>query len=99
MTKADLSDIYRNYIGGLNKQDWPNLGRFVHEDVCRDGQRIELSGYREMLEGDLRAIQTSIVILVCDPPLLVSRRKFDCRPKGVLFGLPENWTPIKGTKE
>jgi predicted ester cyclase len=32
MTKADLSDIYRDYIACLNKQDWPNLGQFVHED-------------------------------------------------------------------
>ena len=29
MTKADLSDIYRDYIACLNKQDWPNLGQFV----------------------------------------------------------------------
>ena len=30
MTKADLSDIYRDYIACLNKQDWPILGQFVH---------------------------------------------------------------------
>jgi predicted ester cyclase len=49
MTKGDLSDLYRNYIACLNKQDWPNLGQFVHEDVHYNGERIGLSGYREML--------------------------------------------------
>ena len=40
MTKADLSDIYRDYIACLNKQDWPNLGQFVHEEVHYNGERI-----------------------------------------------------------
>ena len=46
MTKGDLSDIYRSYIACLNKQDWPNLGQFVHEDVHRNGRRIGLAGYQ-----------------------------------------------------
>ncbi len=56
MTKTDLSDIYRNYIACLNQQDWPNLGRFVHDDVQHNGKRIGLSGYRAMLEEDFRSI-------------------------------------------
>ncbi|HEY5813752.1 MAG TPA: hypothetical protein VIT23_13990 [Terrimicrobiaceae bacterium] len=32
MTKAVLSDIYRDYIACLNKQDWPSLRQFVHEE-------------------------------------------------------------------
>jgi predicted ester cyclase len=56
MTKADLADLYRGYIACLNKQDWPQLGRFVHEEVHYNGERIGLSGYREMLIGDFRAI-------------------------------------------
>jgi len=44
MTKADPSDIYRDYIACLNKQDWPNLGQFVHKEVCYNGERIGLSG-------------------------------------------------------
>src|SRR5258708_32982767 len=39
MTRADLSDVYRGYIACLNKQDWPNLGRFVHEDVQYNRKR------------------------------------------------------------
>jgi hypothetical protein len=38
MTKADLSGIYRDYITCLNKQDWPNLGQFVHEEVHYNGE-------------------------------------------------------------
>jgi predicted ester cyclase len=46
MTKADLSDIYRDYVACLNKQDWPNLGQFVHEEVHYNGGRIGLAELR-----------------------------------------------------
>ena len=76
MTNADLSVIYRDYIACLNKQDWPNLGQFVHEEVHYNGERIGLSGYREMLEGDFRAIPDlyfDIHLLICEPPRVASR--------------------------
>ena len=60
MMTTDLSDIYRNYIACLNKQDWPNLGRFIHDDVHYNAERIGLSGYGAMLERDFRAIPISI---------------------------------------
>lgn len=56
MTKAELSDVYRRYIACLNKQDWPKLEQFVHDDVRYNGKRIGLSGYREMLERDFEEI-------------------------------------------
>ena len=90
MTKADLCDIYRSYIACLNKQDWARLGQFVHEDVHYNGKRIGLSGYREMLEGDFRAIPDlffDIHLLVSEPPYVASRLRFDCTPRGLLFGL------------
>ena len=93
MTKADLSDIYRNYIACLNQQDWPNLGRFVHDDVHYNGKRIGLSGYRAMLEEDFLAIPDlyfDIHLLISEPPRVASRLRFDCTPKGLLFGLPVN---------
>jgi predicted ester cyclase len=93
MTEADLSALYRSYIACLNGQDWPNLGRFVHEDVHYNDRRIGLAGYREMLEGDFRAIPDlyfNIRLLVCEPPRVASRLRFDCTPKGLLFGLPVN---------
>ena len=56
MIKTDLSDVYRAYLACLNKQDWPKLEQFVHDDVYYNGQRIGLSGYREMLERDFDEI-------------------------------------------
>jgi predicted ester cyclase len=90
---TDLSDIYRNYIDCLNKQDWARLGRFVHDEVHYNGERIGLSGYRAMLEEDFRAIPDlhfDIDLLVSEPPFVASRQRFDCTPKGLLFGLPVN---------
>ncbi|MBR0793900.1 ester cyclase [Bradyrhizobium jicamae] len=93
MTRTDLAEIYRGYIACLNRQDWANLAAFVHEDAHYNGKRVGLSGYREMLEGDFRAIPDlhfDIDLLVSDPPRIASRLHFDCTPAGMLFGLPVN---------
>jgi predicted ester cyclase len=98
MTRADLSDIYRSYIACLNRQDWSNLGKFVHEEVRYNGKWIGLSGYREMLEGDFRAIPDlhfAIQLLVSEPPRVASRLCFDCRPRAALFGLPVNGKKVQ----
>ena len=98
MTGAELSDIYRGYIACLNKQDWPNLVQFVHEDVRYNGERIGLSGYREMLERDFRAIPDlyfGIRLLVSEPPRVASRLHFDCTPTGELFGLSVNGKKVQ----
>jgi predicted ester cyclase len=96
--RADLSNVYRRYIACLNKQDWPNLGRFVHEDVQYNGKRMGLSGYREMLEEDFRAIPDlyfDIELLISEPPRVASRLRFDCTPKGLLFGFPVNGKKVQ----
>jgi predicted ester cyclase len=93
MTRDELADLYRGYIACLNRQDWPNLGRFVGDDVRHNGRRLGLTGYREMLEGDFRAIpdlRFVIALLVADPPLVASRLAFDCTPVGAFLGLPVN---------
>ncbi len=93
MAGVDLSEIYRNYIACLNKQDWPNLGKFVHEDVYYNDAYLGLSGYRAMLEADFRAIPDlhfDIRLLICEPPQVASRLQFDCTPKGMLFGMAVN---------
>lgn len=93
MISVDLADVYRGYIACLNKQDWASLGRFVHDDVHYNGKRVGLSGYREMLEGDFRAIPDlhfDIHVLVSEPPRVATRLRFDCTPTGLLFGLPVN---------
>jgi predicted ester cyclase len=49
MTKADFSNVYRDYIACLNAQDWPRLGQFIHDQVHYNGKLIGISGYRKML--------------------------------------------------
>jgi predicted ester cyclase len=93
MNKTGLADIYRNYIACLNQQDWLRLGQFVRDDVHYNGQRIGLSGYREMLERDFREIpdlQFNIELLVSDSLFIASRLHFTCAPKGTFLGLPVN---------
>ncbi len=93
MTRADLADAYRGYIACLNARDWPSLGRFVVDDVHYNGKRVGLSGYREMLEGDVRAIPDlhfDIALIITEPPHVAVRLDFECTPAGELFGLPVN---------
>jgi predicted ester cyclase len=91
--KTDLSDVYRDYIACLNKQDWPRLGQFVHDEVIHNGRRVGLSGYREMLERDFDEIPDlyfNIQLLISDPPYISSRLGFDCAPKATFLGLHVN---------
>lgn len=90
MTKSDLSGLCRGYIACLNKQDWPNLGRFVHDEVTHNGRKLGLSGYLEMLVRDFDEIPDlyfNIQLLVADPPYVASRLSFDCAPRGTFLGL------------
>jgi predicted ester cyclase len=98
MTRDGLSDIYRGYIACLNRQDWSSLGTFVHQHVRYNGEPIGLSGYREMLEGDFRAIPDlffEMRLLASDPPRIAARLWFDCTPKGLLFGVPVNGRKVQ----
>jgi predicted ester cyclase len=93
MTEDALSQHYRDYIACLNRQDWPNLHRFVANDARHNGRPFGLAGYRAMLERDFEEIpdlQFNIELLICDPPHVASRLRFDCRPKGLFLGLPVN---------
>ncbi|SCB18197.1 Predicted ester cyclase [Rhizobium hainanense] len=98
MASIDLSEIYRGYIACLNGQDWSRLGKFVHEDVHYNGGHVGLSGYRQMLEGDFRAIPDlhfDIALLISEPPRIASRLQFDCRPTGMLFGMAVNGRRVR----
>jgi predicted ester cyclase len=89
----NLAAVYRDYIACLNRQDWPNLGKFVHEEVRYNGEQLGLSGYHGMLDEDFRAIPDlhfDIQLLISEPPHIASRLRFDCTPTGKLFGLPVN---------
>jgi predicted ester cyclase len=101
VVKTDLSDVYRGYIACLNKQDWPKLEQFVHDDVYYNGQRIGISGYREMLERNFYQIPDlyfDIQLLISDPPYIASRLLFDCTPKENLFGLDVNGKRVSFTE-
>ena len=98
MTRTDLADIYRGYIACLNRQDWPTLGQFVHDEASRNGERLGLSGYRKMLENDFDEIPDlyfNIVLLISDPPHIASRLQFDCTPKGNFLGLAVNGKRVR----
>ena len=101
MTKADLSSIYRDYTACLNNQDWPNLEKFVHDEVNYNGQRIGIVGYREMLERDFYEIPDlyfDIELLISDPPYIASRLRFRCTPKEKFLGLSVNGKRISFTE-
>ena len=101
MIKTNLSDVYRDYIACLNKQDWPKLEQFVHDDVYYNGQRIGIVGYRGMLDRDFDEIPDlcfDIQLLISDPPYIASRLRFNCTPKGTFFGLPVNGKRISFTE-
>ncbi len=93
MSEADLSEIYRDYIACLNRQDWPKLGQFVDDEVVHNGRRVGLSGYLEMLERDFDEIPDlyfNVRMLISDPPYIASRIEFDCTPRERFLGLPIN---------
>jgi predicted ester cyclase len=93
MTEAALADLYRAYIACLNRQDWARLGDFVGEEARHNGRPFGLAGYRAMLERDFEEIpdlRFKIELMVCEPPHVASRLRFDCRPKGLFLGVPVN---------
>jgi predicted ester cyclase len=93
MTGAELTNIYRDYIDCLNRQDWPVLRQFVHDDVSHNARPLGLPGYRAMLERDYREIPDlhfDIELLISESPRIASRLKFDCTPTGTFLGLAVN---------
>lgn len=101
MIRTELADVYRDYIVCLNGQDWPALGRFVHDEVIHNGRRTGLSGYRQMLVRDFDAIPDLhfyIRTLISDPPHIASRLGFECTPRGAFLGLPVNGRKVSFTE-
>ena len=101
MEKTDLSHVYRGYIACLNRQDWPSLADFVHEQVVYNGTQIGVAGYRAMLEKDFREIpdlRFDIALLVADAACIASRLQFHCSPKGTFLGLNVNGKKVAFTE-
>jgi predicted ester cyclase len=90
MDATELAALYRGYIAGLNRRDLDGLGDFVGDDVIHNDRALGLAGYRDMLAGNFRDIPDlvfAIDLLVCEPPRLAARLRFDCRPAGTFLGL------------
>jgi predicted ester cyclase len=101
MTDTDLRGIYRDYIACLNARDLANLEKFVHQDARHNARQFGVDGYRAMLENDYREIPDlffEVDLLVCEPPHIASRIRFDCSPKAGFLGLPVNGQRISFTE-
>jgi predicted ester cyclase len=93
MPADTLRSIYQAYLDCLNAQNWPRLGEFVHDGVSHNGRAFGLAGYRAMLENDFQQIPNlwfKSELVVCEPPVIAVRLKFDCTPKGSFLDLPVN---------
>jgi predicted ester cyclase len=99
MTDPDsLPAAYTAYIDCINRRDLSVLDEFVAEDVLYNGERVGLSGYRGMLEGNYRGIpdlRFAVELLVCNPPYVASRLAFDCSPTGQFLGLAVNGRRVR----
>lgn len=101
MTGDEITDCYRGYIACLNSRNWPELGRFVHDEVHYNGKFVGLDGYRQMLEGDVQAIpdlQFNIGLLIAEPPHVAAHLRFACTPIGELFGYAVNGKRVAFTE-
>jgi predicted ester cyclase len=90
MNASELAARYRDYIACLNRRDLAALGAFVDEAVVHNDRPLGIAGYRDMLAGNFRDIpdlRFEIERLVCEPPHVAARLRFDCRPAGTFLGL------------
>ncbi len=86
-------DIYLAYLDCLNRQAWHELGNFVDDHVEHNGRPFGLDGYRDMLVKDFQDIPDlsfHVEVLVCEPPKVAARLKFNCSPIGLFMALPVN---------
>jgi predicted ester cyclase len=89
MTDSDLLAVYRDYLACLNERRWDELGRFVAEEVSYNGERLGLSGYRQMLAADTHAIpdlEFVPEILLADEHVVSCRLFFRCTPRHAFLG-------------
>src|SRR5215212_5192600 len=101
MTSADLRSIYHAYLDCLNAQDWFRLGEFVHDDVSHNDRPFGVAGYRAMLQNDFLQIpdlRFEAELVICEPPFIAARLKFDCSPRGSFLDLSVNGRSVSFTE-
>jgi predicted ester cyclase len=101
MCNTDLSKVYQGYIDCLNRQDWKNLAQFVDDEVQYNGQRIGVTGYRDLLVNDFRQIPDLyfiIQLIISDKSRVASRLQFSCTPTSKFLGLDVNGMKVSFTE-
>jgi predicted ester cyclase len=99
--KTDPSDIYRRYTVFLNKQNWPKLEQFVHDQVYYKRPTSHDTKYREILEREFYEVSDlyfNIQLLISEPPYIASRLLFDRTPKRKFLGLHINGKRVTFTE-
>lgn len=94
---VSLIHIYQSYIECLNTRDWDGLRKYVHDDVCYNGDTIGFDRYSEMLKknfDDIPDLYFNIHLVFCDSSHVASRIRFDCTPAGTFMGVPVNGTRV-----
>ena len=92
-TATEIKRLFRCKRTGRQRMiDQGTLAMFAAVGAHYPGATIEtISGYRAMLERDVRAIpdlRFEIQLLVAEPPRIAARLGFDCTPNGDFLGLP-----------
>ena len=97
MTREALADVYRRYLDCLNARRWDDLGEFVAEEVSHNDRPLGLSGYRAMLEGDVRTIPDLRFVpdrVVVEGDAVACRLVFRCTPQRPFVGFEPTGAPI-----
>ncbi|MFC7673637.1 ester cyclase [Mycolicibacterium sp. GCM10028919] len=97
MTREALTDVYRRYLDCLNARRWDDLGEFVAEEVSHNDRPLGLSGYRAMLEGDVRTIPDLRFVpdrVVVEGDAVACRLVFRCTPQRPFLGFEPTGAPI-----
>jgi predicted ester cyclase len=89
MSGQPLTDEYHRYLQCLNERRWDDLGEFVADDVVHNDRPLGLSGYRAMLEDDVRTIPDLRFVpdrVVADGDAVACRLIFRCTPERPFLG-------------
>jgi predicted ester cyclase len=97
MTVETLTAVYHRYLECLNERRWDDLGEFVADDVTHNDRPLGLSGYRAMLEDDVRTIPDLRFMpdrVVAEGDAVACRLLFRCTPERPFLGFEPTGAPI-----
>jgi predicted ester cyclase len=97
MTRETLTDVYHRYLECLNGRRWDDLGEFVADDVTHNDRPLGASGYRAMLEEDVRTIPDLRFVpdrVVAEGDAVACRLIFRCTPQRPFLGFEPTGAPI-----